>query len=661
MSGPAVPRTPPASGQMPVDPVDDALRALELFSRSPLNFGGLHLRGWHGPRRHALLGWLRRACESAVGGRSPVWHVLPHHTEPDQLETGTDLAESLRLGQPVMRPGLLERFAGGVVVLQRAERVSPGLAARLAAALDTRQLALILLDESLPDEEGPPAVLLDRLALFLDMRDELLWRSLDALAELACAPQDVAQRLAAVRPVVPAPSGERGLLELCRAAMLFGIGSMRRVEQASMLARMSAAETTRAPATGGVASDTLEPRDSDLALAIRQVLLPRARVMPMMAEPDHEPAPEQLEPPAPPDSPDPSDPPDAASEPAPSGEPDPPEATSDPGPQDAEPLADPTASDPTSLPDGASERLVEAALSALPPGLLAMMASQIGARAASSRGAGSGRESAKGRGRARSVGARRGRPRGQERVHLLATLRAALPWQRLRHASAQRADAPAAGPSAPAPASGLVARQPVRFHPDDLHVHRERKRRGSTTVFVVDASGSTALQRLAEAKGAVALLLADCYVRRDRVALVSFRGVGAELLLPPTRSLVAARRALTALPGGGGSPIAAGFELAARVAAQLERSGDDVTMVVLTDGRANLSRDGLPGRERAADEARRVARELAPRATHRVLIDTSVRPEPAAQALAVALAARYIPMPFARARAIRDSIAAATR
>lgn len=192
-------------------------------------------------------------------------------------------------------------------------------------------------------------------------------------------------------------------------------------------------------------------------------------------------------------------------------------------------------------------------------------------------------------------------------------------------------------------------------------MHRERKRRGSTTVFVVDASGSTALQRLAEAKGAVELLLADCYVRRDRVALVSFRGAGAELLLPPTRSLVAARRALTALPGGGGSPIAAGFELAARVAAQLDRSGDDVTVVVLTDGRANLSRDGLPGRERAADEARRVARELAPLATHRVLIDTSVRPEPAAQALAVALAARYVPMPFARARAIRDSIAAATR
>jgi magnesium chelatase subunit D len=275
----------------------------------------------------------------------------------------------------------------------------------LAAALDARQLALILLDESLPDEEGPPAVLLDRLALSLDMRDESPWRSLDALAELARAPRGAAQRLADVRPVVPAPSGERGLRELCRAAMLFGIDSMRRVEQASMLARMSAAEAKRAPAAGEAVRDTLEPRDSDLALAIRQVLLPRARVMPVMAECDEEPASEQ------PDSPD-----------SPS-EPDPPELPSAPGPEHAEPPADSTDPDPTSLPDGASERLVEAALSALPPGLLAMMASQIGARAAAARGSGSGRESAKGRGRARSVGARRGRPRGQERVQLLATLR----------------------------------------------------------------------------------------------------------------------------------------------------------------------------------------------------------------------------------------------
>jgi magnesium chelatase subunit D len=100
-------------------------------------------------------------------------------------------------------------------------------------------------------------------------------------------------------------------------------------------------------------------------------------------------------------------------------------------------------------------------------------------------------------------------------------------------------------------------------------VSRFKQRRETTTIFVVDASGSAALHRLAEAKGAVELLLADCYVRRDRVAMLAFRGKGAELMLPPTRSLVRAKRSLAGLPGGGGTPLAAGMDAAARTRAGL--------------------------------------------------------------------------------------------
>ena len=85
---------------------------------------------------------------------------------------------------------------------------------------------------------------------------------------------------------------------------------------------------------------------------------------------------------------------------------------------------------------------------------------------------------------------------------------------------------------------------------DDFRIVRFRQRIGTTTVFAVDASGSSAMHRLGEAKGAVELLLADCYVRRDQVALLAFRGQGATLLLPPTGSLLRAKRSLAGLPGG---------------------------------------------------------------------------------------------------------------
>jgi magnesium chelatase subunit D len=190
-------------------------------------------------------------------------------------------------------------------------------------------------------------------------------------------------------------------------------------------------------------------------------------------------------------------------------------------------------------------------------------------------------------------------------------------------------------------------------------VHREKKRRGNTTIFVVDASGSMALQRLSEAKGAIEILLADCYVRRDRVAMIAFRGKGAEVLLDPTRSLVAAKRSLTALPGGGGSPVAAGLALAAQMVAQLKRMGDSTVVVVLTDGRANLTRDGQPGRQQAALEAQQMARLLAASADKRILIDTSMRPEPAAESIAAAMQGMYLAMPFAQAREMGKAVIAA--
>jgi magnesium chelatase subunit D len=230
----------------------------------------------------------------------------------------------------------------------------------------------------------------------------------------------------------------------------------------------------------------------------------------------------------------------------------------------------------------------------------------------------------------------------------VATLRAAAPWQPLRRRAWTAQPDRAQGPR-------------VHVRPDDFHVRRYAERRGTTTVFAVDASGSAALHRLAEAKGAVELLLAECYVRRDEVAVLAFRGRGAELLLPPTRSLVRARRSLAGLPGGGGTPLAAGIEMALRVVSQVQREGASPLVVLLTDGRANVTLGGQGGRTQAAEDALAAAHRLRALRVRSLLVDTSVRPEPAAAALALAMGARYLALPQADAHALSGAVQAVLR
>jgi magnesium chelatase subunit D len=189
-------------------------------------------------------------------------------------------------------------------------------------------------------------------------------------------------------------------------------------------------------------------------------------------------------------------------------------------------------------------------------------------------------------------------------------------------------------------------------------VARLQQRTETTTIFAVDASGSSALHRLAEAKGAVELLLADCYVRRDRVAVIAFRERGADVLLPPTRSLVRAKRSLAGLPGGGGTPLASGLDAATALVEAVRRRGATATLVVLTDGRANVARDGTGGRTLAEAQALESARRLRALDVPAVLVDTSPQPRPAAREIAVAMAARYVPMPHADARRMAGAVRA---
>ena len=323
-----------------------------------------------------------------------------------------------------------------------------------------------------------------------------------------------------------------------------------------------------------------------------------------------------------------------------------PRATRFPAPEEAEKPEEPpppseepeeAPADEQTLPDQPLEDVVlEAVKAALPADLLAQLMLQDGDRGLA-RAAGRAGQVKASVIRGRPIGTRSGEPRNGARLHLLETLKAAAPWQTLR----RRTD-----------------RFEVRR--DDFRIIRFRQRIGTTTIFAVDASGSAAMNRLAEAKGAVELLLADCYVRRDQVALIAFRGTGASLLLPPTGSLLRAKRSLAGLPGGGPTPLAAGIEAAVTLAVSVRRAGRTPVVTLLTDARANIARDGSGGRPRAEAEAMEAARALRVAGVATLVVDTSPRPNPFAQRLAEGMHARYLPLPYSDAAALSRAVRSAT-
>ena len=291
--------------------------------------------------------------------------------------------------------------------------------------------------------------------------------------------------------------------------------------------------------------------------------------------------------------------------------------------------------------------VLAAAAAAIPPGLLAQLqiAAAIQSRGASAARAG---QEQKGGVRGRPAGVVRGEPRRGARLNIIATLRAAAPWQlvRRRLRAATAGHRPRKAPR-------------VEVRPEDFRVQRYRRRARTTTIFVVDASGSAALHRLGEAKGAVELLLSECYVRRDRVALLAFRGRTAELILPPTRSLVRAKRCLAGLPGGGGTPLASGIEAALALAGATRRQGDTPVLVFLTDGRANVTRDGRPDRAVAESQSLAAARCIRAAGLGAIVVDTAPRAQPLAEQVAMAMGARYLPLPHARSKDLDNAIRAA--
>ena len=429
-----------------------------------------------------------------------------------------------------------------------------------------------------------PLKLKERLALWLDVQT-VDWR--ESEAQLAPLPAHECQQVRSLLRQVQATTVQQQAL--CEVAMALGVDNLRACLLAQRLACVNAALHERS-----------QLDDEDLQFAVQMVLSPRATRMPANANAEQPP-----EPPAP--------------------EPDTPDNDTQNEPDQA----------PSSEPEALEDLLLAAAIASLPPKLLDQLLLG-GAKTKPQSSSGSSGQAQLSKQRGRPLSPRPGKPGAGARLHLLATLRAAAPKQKLR---------------------SQHAGQRIAIRTEDFHVQRFAHKAASCIIVAMDASGSAALARLAEAKGAVDILLQQSYARRDSVCVIAFRGSQVQTLLPATRSLVRAKKALAGLPGGGGTPIALALKHVSEQALALQRAGMTPLLVMLSDGKANVTLEGLGGRTQAQEDAMKWAQQWARLGFASLWIDTAVQPTGHAQELSQAMQARYLPMPYVASQRVADAIA----
>ena len=505
--------------------------------------------------------------------------TLPHQKlhpaiSDTQLYGGLDLGATLSAGRLVESDGVLA--GSSCLTLTMAERCGSGLAARLGTALDFNKHCLIALDEGVEEVETLPSALTERLGLFVSLDDVALRDLNESIPD-----NDHLARARALLPEIQ--MSEDDTSQIVCLAMRLGISSLRASQLAIKAAKAHAAFLGR----NSVLSD-------DIRVAGELVFAHKATLLPSLDQEDA---------------------------PAPEPEAETPDSSEESGDLDM-----------ANLPD---EMVLEAVLSSLPKNLLEQLAAGRSLKAA--RSAGGTGSAKKGNRRGRPLPSKPGRLDGTTKIDLVATLRAAAPWQKIRRESA-------------------VSDQALQIRPSDIRVKQYEEKSDRVLVFAVDASGSAAIARLAEAKGAVELLLGEAYARRDHVALIAFRGTGADVLLPPTRSLVQTKRRLASLAGGGGTPLAAGLKSALDLSLAAQSKGMTPTVALLTDGRANIALDGTANRDIAGKDAEQMARVLRAHHIPALVIDTSIRAQPALGALAATLDAPYIPMPRADAHRLSGAV-----
>ena len=621
---------------------NDAMTSLQLLQIDSHGWGGIWLRAPFGPVREL---WLRHLSETGLNTVK-----LPGNIDVERLLGGIDLSRTLQSGLLQMQTGLLQQADLGLVCISMAERFPTALIAPMTQAMDTQslpplkinntessvrtQFGVVALDESMADDPPMSPALQERLGLWFDLQDiapsdvsdvSLNTRKDDNALDVMGI-QIAPDALARMKQSLPHIQWtDEQVLAVCSTAQGLGIDSLRVPTLALRVACCHAALHARSHIA-----------DDDLAFAARRVLAPRATQLPAPAENASDAEPQN--------SSDSSAEPDQAQEQSSNSL----EPTETPNPSESAKDEEDTSSTETSEEDtntqdeapsdlpsseNLQEMMIAAALASLPPDVLEGLLTKPGRNLGNTSGRSG--QFRSGMQRGRPLPPRTGRPGGHARLHILSTLRAAAPKQRLR---------------------GNTQQGRVAIRSEDFHVHRYQQHSSSCLILALDASGSAALQRLAEAKGAVELLLQQSYARRDSVCIVSFKGAKAQLLLPMTRSLVRAKRAMMGLPGGGGTPLALALKMACEQATQLQRQGVTPILVVLSDGRANVNLQGLGGRAQAQADAQQWAAQWR-QTGHRCLwIDTSLQPDTQVQNMAQTMGGSYLPMPQVQAQRMASAM-----